>query len=256
MKKLLYIASLAVMLLSACKTPNVSYFQNVQDGDILQSYQCPPVTMRPGDQITIFVKSINPEITLMFNLTSTVSSDYSNNQRAYTVDSEGKIFLPSVGSVYVAGLTREQVAAAVKKAIEDKGQAKDVTVVVDFKNMYFAVSGEVARPGRYEFNKDHITLLEALSMAGDVNIAGMRENILVIRQEGDVQKAYRVNITNSDSIVKSPAFQTRPGDYIYVTPTKKRQRETTVNGNTMMTPGFWISIASFLTTLVTLFVIK
>ena len=256
MKKLLYIASLAVMLLSACKTPNVSYFQNVQDGDILQSYQCPPVTIRPGDQITIFVKSINPEITLMFNLTSTVNSDYSNNQRAYTVDSEGKIFLPSVGSLHVAGLTREQVAAAVKKAIEDKGQAKDVTVIVDFMNMYFAVSGEVARPGRYEFNKDHITLLDALSMAGDVNIAGMRENILVIRQEGDVQKAYRVNITNSDSIVKSPAFQTRPVDYIYVTPTKKRQRETTVNGNTMMTPGFWISIASFLTTLVTLFVIK
>ena len=257
MKKLLYIASLAVMLLSACKTPNVSYFQNVQDGDNLQSYQCPPVTMRPGDQITIFVKSIRPEITQMFNLTmGTTSTDQANNQRAYTVDSEGKIFLPSVGSVHVAGLTREQVAAAVKKAIEDKGQAKDVTVIVDFKNMYFAVSGEVARPGRYEFNKDHITLLEALSMAGDVNIAGMRENILVIRQEGDVQKAYRVNITNSDSIVNSPAFQTRPGDYIYVTPTQKRQRETTVNGNTMMTPGFWISIASFLTTLITLFVIK
>ena len=95
MKKLLYIATLAVMLLSACKTPNVSYFQNVQDGDNLQSYQCPPVTMRPGDQITIFVKSIRPEITQMFNLTmGTTSTDQANNQRAYTVDSEGKIFLP------------------------------------------------------------------------------------------------------------------------------------------------------------------
>ena len=256
MKKLLYIATLAVMLLSACKTPNVSYFQNVKDGDILHSYQCPPITMRPGDQITVFVKSIRPEITQMFNLTMGTSTDQANNQRAYTVDSEGKIFLPSLGEIPVAGKTREEVAKAIKKAIEDRGQAKDVTVIVDYKNMYFAVSGEVARPGRYEFNKDHINLLEALTMAGDVNIAGMRENILVIRQEGDVQKAYRVNIANSDSIVKSPAFQTRPGDYIYVTPTKKRQRETTVNGNTMMTPGFWISIASFLTTLITLFVIK
>ena len=256
MKKLLYIATLAVMLLSACKTPNVSYFQNVKDGDILHSYQCPPITMRPGDQITVFVKSIRPEITQMFNLTMGTSTDQANNQRAYTVDSEGKIFLPSLGEIPVAGKTREEVAKAIKKAIEDRGQAKDVTVIVDYKNMYFAVSGEVARPGRYEFNKDHINLLEALTMAGDVNIAGMRENILVIRQEGDVQKAYRVNITNSDSIVNSPAFQTRPGDYIYVTPTQKRQRETTVNGNTMMTPGFWISIASFLTTLVTLFVIK
>ena len=256
MKKLLYIATLAVMLLSACKTPNVSYFQNVKDGDILHSYQCPPITMRPGDQITVFVKSIRPEITQMFNLTMGTSTDQANNQRAYTVDSEGKIFLPSLGEIPVAGKTREEVAKAIKKAIEDRGQAKDVTVIVDYKNMYFAVSGEVARPGRYEFNKDHINLLEALTMAGDVNIAGMRENILVIRQEGDVQKAYRVNITNSDSIVNSPAFQTRPGDYIYVTPTQKRQRETTVNGNTMMTPGFWISIASFLTTLITLFVIK
>ena len=258
MKKFIYLAVMALVLFSACKTPNVSYLQNLQDGQSVSTYMCPPITLQSGDKITIFVKSLNPELTGMFNLTmgATGTTDQANNQRSYTIDSNGNIDFPQVGKIHIGGLTREQVASKVKEAIEGLNLAKNVTVVVEFKNLYYSVSGEVARPGRYEFTKDHLNLLEAIVTAGDITISGKRDNILVLRQDGDKQLAYRVNLTSSDSIMTSPAFQTRPGDYIYVEPTKKKQRETTVNGNTMQTPGFWISIASFLTTLITLFVVK
>lgn len=248
---------MTLLLLSSCRTPNVSYLQNLQDGQLLSTYTCPPITLQKGDKITIFVKSISPELSALFNLTSSTSGgSESQNQRAYTIDSNGNIDVPQIGTMHVEGCTREEVAQKVKEAIEGSNLAKNVTVIVEYRNIYYTVSGEVGRPGRYEFNRDHLNLLEAIVNAGDINISGKRDNILVLRQEGDAQRVYRVNITSSDSIVNSPAFQTRPGDYIYVEPTKKRQRETTVNGNTMLTPGFWISVVSFITSLVTFFKLK
>lgn len=250
MKRIHFLLLLSLVGLYSCKTPNVSYLQDLQNDQLLATYVCPPITLQPDDKLSIFVKSINPEITTMFNLVSgTTTTDQANSQRTYTVDSRGNIDLPQVGAIQVAGLTREQVADAVKSAIESRNLAKNITVIVEVKNQYFSVSGEVTRPGRYEITKDHLNLLEALVTAGDLTIQAERNNILVLRQEGEQTRSYRVNLTSSDSVVVSPAFQTRPGDYIYVQPNKKRQRETTVNGNSMLTPSFWISIASLIATL-------
>lgn len=50
-------------------------------------------------------------------------------------------------------------------------------------NLTVSVLGEVAKPGRFNIDKDKLTLLDALSMAGDLTVYGKRENVLVQREE-------------------------------------------------------------------------
>jgi polysaccharide export outer membrane protein len=113
----------------------------------------------------------------------------------------------------------------------------------------FSVLGEVGRPGRYSFDRDRLTLLDALSMAGDLSIQGKRENVTVIREQGVQRMTYRINMLYADSIYSSPAFYLQQNDIVYVEPNSYRARQTTVNGNNVRSTAFWFSLASLLMTL-------
>lgn len=89
-------------------------------------------------------------------------------------------------------------------------------------------------------------------MAGDLTIQGVRDTILVMRQENGVQHVYSVNMTDNQSITSSPVYYLQQNDIIYVKPNKYKQRQTTVNGNTIRSTSFWISLASLLTSILVL----
>ena len=125
-------------------------------------------------------------------------------------------------------------------------------MVVDFLNHGVSVLGEVNRPGRVNFDRDRFTLLDALAGAGDLTIQGKRTDVLVLRQENGKQMAHRVDLTDSRSVMESPVFYLQQDDVIVVSPNDVRKRQTTANGSTPLTPGFWISIASLLTTVAVL----
>jgi len=129
---------------------------------------------------------------------------------------------------------------------------KEPVVSVDYLNLGFSVLGEVSRPGYYTIDKDNPTLLEAIGMAGDLTIEGVRDTVLVMRQENGVQHVYSVNMTDNQSITSSPAYYLQQNDVIYVKPNKYKQRQTTVNGNTVRSTSFWISLASLLTSILVL----
>lgn len=173
----------------------------------------------------------------------------------YTVDSAGDINFPVIGKLHIAGMTREQVANYVAEQLVGKDLVKDPIVTVEFANTGISVIGEVSAPGRYEFNKDHLTIIDAIAMAGDLTISGMRENILVLRNVGDgKQEAYRVNLLDAQSLASSPVFYLQQDDVIYVEPNDKKKRETTPNGNTPYTPSFWVSMGSVGLTVATLII--
>ena len=48
-------------------------------------------------------------------------------------------------------------------------------------------------PGRFVIDHDKVTILDALSQAGDLTIYGRRDNVLVMRQEGKTQNVYRID---------------------------------------------------------------
>ena len=84
-------------------------------------------------------------ISQLFNLTGGTNSSgtYNMSQDAYyyTVDSKGNIDFPVVGTIQVAGLTREQIAEKVKKSLVDASLVKDPTVTVSLSNLHIFYDG-------------------------------------------------------------------------------------------------------------------
>lgn len=269
--KHILVALLSALLLCGCSTPkNVTYFPELQTGETMIANHVYDIKVRPEDKLSIVVSTQDPALSTLFNLvttqnrigqstssTSTVGAASSSGGQLsyYTVDSNGDINFPVVGKIHIAGLTREQVAAKVTDELVKSDLLKNPIVTVEYANTGISVIGEVKSPGRYEFNRDHLTIIDAIAMAGDLTRNGVRDNILVMRNIGEgKQRAYRVNLLNAQELASSPAFYLQQEDVVYVEPNDKAKRETLPTGNTPYTPSFWISIGSFAITIATLII--
>ena len=159
-----------------------------------------------------------------------------------------------LGEIKVAGMSRHDIAKLIQNELRSSEQLKDAVVTVDFLNATVSVLGDVNRPGEYPIDRDDMNVLQAISKAGDLNITGDRKNVLVVREENGKDVAYRLDLTNTASLMQSPAFYLQQNDVVYVEPNNVKKRQATVNGNTVLTPSFWLSVASFLTTIVVLII--
>lgn len=253
----LFMLSLLTLLVSSCAAPKLGYFQDVQSGQIQQLQAPELVTIQPGDKLSILVGSKDPGLAYLFNLqivgryrTSQSDASLSTSQVAsYTVDGDGYIDFPVLGKLYIAGKTRSEIAAFVKNELISRQMLKDPVVTVDFLDLFFSVMGEVNTPGRFLMDHDKTTLIDALSRAGDLTINGRRDNVLVMREADGKNMAYRIDLTNIQSLYQSPVYYLKQGDLIYVEPNEKKARESTAMGNTLMQPSLWISLASLITTI-------
>lgn len=264
MKKIFIATAItAALIVTSCTTPqNVAYFPELTGGTTLQTEYLNDIKVKPGDKLSIVVSTQDPALNNLFNLVtsqvrlgSTTTSSGSGQISYYTVDSKGDIVFPVLGSIHVADLNREQVAKKIVDDLTREDMVKDPVVTVEYTNTGINILGEVYKPGRYEFNRDQMTIIDAIAMAGDLKINGMRENILVLRKNGDgTQEAYRVNLLNAEELTNSPVYYLQQDDLIYVEPNDKVKRETTPNGNSPFTPAFWISIGSTALTVATLII--
>ena len=258
MKKYVYLLMLGVALLTSCKTPrDITYLQDVNEYTPIKTQTDGSIRFLPGDKLSIFVHSHDEKLMGLFNLTRNPNSGSSNttSQYAYTVNDNGEIDFPVLGMVKVQGLTRTEVAQLIKKELIANDYCKDPVVIVEFYNMTFSVIGTVGQAGMIPITKDKITLLDAIAMASDLQIDGKRQNVLVMRQVGRQQLAYRVDLTKAESIYDSPVYYIRQNDIVYVEPNNKNKRNSTVMGSTAYQPSFWMSLASFLASM-SLFFIK
>ena len=257
--KLVLSGVLGIALLSAtsCGTPkNVAYFQDLNNNpDTVITLQNRVITVKPTDKLYIGVKSKDPQISQLFNLTGGTSSGaYNMSQDAYyyTIDSKGDIDFPVVGKIQVAGLTREEIAEKVKKSLVDASLVKDPTVTVSLSNLHYSMMGEVAKPGQYAIEEEKVTILDAISKAGDLTIQGKRNDVMVLRQENGHQKIYKINLCSGNSVFNSPVYYLQQNDVVYISPNETKARQSTVNGNNVRSTGFWISLASLATSVAVL----
>ena len=251
---------LSLFLLFSCGTSkDVVYFQDAPQGtEIKANYR--PITFRPGDKLTIIVNTSNPNIANKLNLTTmsrqigTTSQTSSNNGvMSYTIDKDGNIEMPEVGTIHIAGLTRGQVAEHVEQKLVEKNLVQDAVVIVEFTNLSYSILGEVKLPNRYYIDRDEITILDAISQAGDLTIQGQRTNIKVLRKEDNgTQKVYTANLCSLEELQNSPVYYIQQNDIVYVEPNDMRARQSTVNGNNLRSSAFWISLASLLTSVVSI----
>lgn len=266
MKRSVLFLFVLVLLMSSCDvSKRITYFQDIQEHQIASGkveQPTPEIRLRPEDKISIIVNTKVPELTTLFNLPYTTRILGSNNDNyisstshgtsGYIIKADGTIDFPVLGAVQAAGKTRDELSYYIKSELVNRNLVNDPVVTVEFINLRFSVMGEVRSPGSYLISRDHITLLDALSMAGDLNIDGRRDNVLVLRPNASGEiTAYSVDMRSFDNVKSSPAYYIHQNDYIYVEPNKKRANQSTVNANTIQSASFWISVVSLLASVAT-----
>ncbi|MBR4689113.1 MAG: polysaccharide biosynthesis/export family protein [Bacteroidales bacterium] len=257
MKKIVF-ACIILFVVSACSSSKkILYFQDTQNAAITKNINHSPIRLQPEDKISILVNSKDVQLTNLFNLpvvstrigqTTSLSNNATTNVSGYTIDSAGNIDFPVVGQLHIGGMTRMEVAAFVKNKLISENLVKDPIVTVEYMNLQISILGEVSKPGRYNIVQDKITILEALSMAGDMSIYGKRENVRVIRNENGVQKTYTINLCSATEVFDSPVYYLQQNDVVYVEPNSMRTRQSTVNGNNIRSANFWTSMVSVFVT--------
>ena len=256
--KNLLMAGCTALLLAACATPkNITYFPDAQNGEVLAIADSKGIILKPTDKISIVVNTKSVELNNVLNLpvTSQIigyqeqqTLNMSRGTSGYTIDDEGNIDFPLIGKVKAAGMTRSELASHLKQTLDEQQVAKDAVVTVEYLNLGFSVMGDVKMPGFYQFESDKVNLLQALSKAGDMNITGLRQNVKVIRTNGDRQETYILDLQDQKSLVASPAFYLQQNDVVYVEPNSYQKRQATANASEITKASFWLSAISVLTT--------
>ena len=263
MKKSLLVGLVALIALAGCKSPtDVSYFQDAQENVAMQIAQISDIRIQPQDKLSIIVNSRDATLADLFNLplysrrvgNNITQASGTSSVSLYTVDNDGTIDFPVLGRIKIQGLNRQEIANTIKNRLVSENLCNDAIVTVEFANMYIDVLGEVKNPGRFQLTQDKVTVLDAIGMAGDLGIQGRRYNVKVIRHDGNEARTYTINLNSLSEMTNSPAYYLRQGDVVYVDPNDYRQRQTTVNGNNVLSTSFWISLASLLTSILVLIV--
>jgi polysaccharide biosynthesis/export protein len=213
-----------VVLFSSCASrEKMVYMQNIdnQKNNIYELSFEPK--LQSDDLLTILVGSENPELTVPFNLPQ-VQPNYEmdNNQsniKKYLIDFSGNIDFPVIGKIKLAGLSKSEAKNLLVTKISE--YIKKPTVNLEILNFKVSVIGEVAKPNSYNIGSDRITLLEAISLAGDLTVYGKRDNVLLIREVGGKRSYNRIDLTNAD-FINSPFYYLSQNDVVYVEPNKTK----------------------------------
>ena len=226
-KSLLSIFVLGLLLFS-CKTrEKLVYLQKGEDQTKVQpDYQ---VILRPDDQLNIMVGGSDMESLAPFQFFYSANAQggggggMQNQQMmtggglSYVIDINGNINFPVLGFIPIAGLTRLQAVEFLQKQLQ--AYVEDVVVNIQLMNFKYTVLGQVKAPGvqSVPVGTERLTILEAIAKAGDLQITGLRNNVLLIRETNGQRVEYRLDLTSKD-LYQSPAYYIRQNDVIYVEP--------------------------------------
>lgn len=246
---LLYLAVLAVCMLTSCGTPkNVSYFQNREAMDKAVQGYLVDARIMPKDVLTITVSTTTPEAARQFNLLTPTSQ---TQLQTYLVDNEGNINFPVVGELKVGGLTKTEAENLITERIRPYlTESQSPVVTVRMSSFSISVLGEVNQPGTFTVAREKINVLEALSRAGDMTIYGVRNNVTLIRENAEGEKSYHTLDLNDANIVNSPYYYLQQNDILYVEPNKVRAKSSGIGASTSL----WLSATGILMSLATMII--
>lgn len=154
------------------------------------------------------------------NNTNTAGTNTTSLTDYYLVDAEGNIDYPVIGRIHIAGKTKEQLAHEIKDAIYPRYIKIEPTIDIRLMNFRVTILGQVKSPGVYQSDNERMNILEALAKAGDLDIRGDRENVLLYRTNADgTREVHRLNL-HDKSLLLSPYFNLQQNDFIYITPNR------------------------------------
>ena len=206
-----------LMLFSACSVSrNPAYFKTLQQDTTLTGFISNDFEslIQPGDVLSIVASSLSAQEDLLFNQAAGEKVG-ELNQLGFKVRPEGKVLLHKLGMVQAAGLTRRQLAADLQERLLP--YMKDPIVHVNYLNHKVTVLGEVSQPQVIQMPEEQLSLIDVLVKSGDITEAGIRNKVMLIREEGDKKQVKFLNLEDH-SIFSSPYYYVLPNDVVYVLP--------------------------------------
>lgn len=248
-----------LLLLTGCtsyqKIPYLQDFETVNaTEEVTAMYDA---HIRPKDLLTITVNTTDPEAAAPFNLTVQSAANSNLTQwvtqqaalQQYLVDNQGNIDFPVLGELHLGGLSMNEAESMIREKLQPFLKETPI-VTVRMVNYKISVLGEVAKPGTFIINNEKVNVLEALAMAGDMTIWGLRDNVKLVREEEDGKRNIVVLDLNRADIVKSPYYHLQQNDILYVSPNKTKAK----NSDTGQSTSLWVSATSILVSIASLLV--
>ena len=257
---------MVTLALSSCVTARkVNYMQepdrhipHYADTLSFEDYQ-----LRVNDRLYVYVYSVDPKVMQMYNAGGTSASQMrqqmgnstygSYDLYTYLIDEEGYIDFPTIGKIFVQGLTTRDVKYKLEEELgtllkEIPGYST-ISVEVNIVNRSFSIIG--AQSGRYMINKEKMTIFEALAMAGDLGEFNSRKEIKLVREKNGVTTIKTFDARSKD-LVNSEYYYIEPNDIIYIRQIPGYSfginHVTTVIGVTAATISFGVFIYSIVQT--------
>tara|TARA_B100000508_G_scaffold118450_1_gene98499 strand:+ start:3515 stop:4222 length:708 start_codon:yes stop_codon:yes gene_type:complete len=229
------------------------YFQGKLTDSTSENYA---LTFKPDDFISVVVTAEDPETAIPFNFPQQLAGNMGAGgqgynmerpaQTGYLVDDEGNVELPVLGNYKVGGKTRKEVKKELTQQYDK--YLNGPVVIVKIQNFKVTVLGDVSNPGTFTIPNERVTILEAIGIAGDLEMTGERKNVLVIRDRDGVKTEYRIDLTKKD-FLNSPVYYLEQNDVVYVEP-NSAARSTGTFWRT--SGGIFISLTSLIITTVVL----
>ena len=222
MNKIIYLL-FAFLILSCASKKDVLYFQDSSELNLKEINKEFQPIIEVNDILYVTLSSVDQEVLepfLRVKQLQITNSVYNSNPGlgGYLVNVDGNISFPIIGDIKVEGQTRQYIENYLKTEISK--YVKDVVVDVRIMNFKVTVIGEVKKPGVYSIVDERVTLTEALALAGDLTADANRHAITIIREENDVQKVMKIDLTTTD-LYSSSFYFLKQNDLVYVEPSKK-----------------------------------
>jgi polysaccharide export outer membrane protein len=204
--------------------------------DSLTPFVDPKIEKNDVLAVTIQTNSQNESNTPI----TTSSTGSFNALNGYLVDKNGYIELTLIGFVKVEGLTTTEARELIKQRAKEFWIEPVVNVRIANFDIY--VLGDVGRVGTITSTSEKISIVDAIALSGDLQVTARRDNILLIRSEGDIKKFVRFDM-RTKNIFKSPYFYLKQRDIIYVEPRRDKIQSS---------DGTFSRYTTYVTTLVSL----
>ncbi len=152
---------------------------------------------------------------------SSIALDRQNT--GFTLDANGKLELPEIGTLKLSELTIPEAELLVKESLD--GYFEVPMVRIQILNYHFTVLGEVESEGRYTIYDSKLTIFDAISLAGNIGEFADRSNIKIIREEDDIAKVLYLNMLD-ETTLDADNFYIQRNDIIIVPALKARTTTT------------------------------
>ncbi|RFZ94852.1 polysaccharide export protein [Mucilaginibacter conchicola] len=217
--KFILLAFLGPVILSSCASyKKIPYFQDLSVKDKTEEItNYSAHTIAPKDELLIHIGSLSPEGALVFNNNMQTATNAVNTPvYDYLVNDKGEVNLPIIGLTKVAGMTTDELSASLNERL--KKYLKEPRTSVRFLNFKVTIMGDVARPNVYSSTSERLTVPEALSLAGDLNVTAARD-VLLVREINGKREYYHIDMTSAN-LFESPYYYLKSNDLLYVKPGK------------------------------------